>query len=142
MEDNAGYSFGERVNEIIERKKVSVNGKRLHIPRKLSDRIFSERVKDIRSSKEFLCDNGEVRISYRDKYRYKPTSLSRCVSDTIQYRLLQDFDSELRSAEVFKGSSLDFGEVDSIVQVSISDLENREALQARFFRQGFQKAKI
>ena len=37
---NAGYSFVERVNEIIERRKVTINGKQFALPEILQEQFF------------------------------------------------------------------------------------------------------
>lgn len=142
MEDNAGYSQSERIKEIINRKHVTVNGKQLHIPRKLSERIFGIYEKEIRSTKQLVSDSSEIRFVYRDKYRYKPSALSRQVSRSIQYRFASDFAAKLVQAESVKGSRLDDSEVYNIALLEQSPLQDRESLQARLFREFYKGSKF
>lgn len=142
MEDNAGYSQVKRIDEIINRKHVTVNGKQLHIPRKLSDRIFGTYQKEVRSSKEFLSNNDEIRVVYRDKYRYKPSALSRQVSRVVQSRLIKSFAEQLASAESVKGDRLDDSEVHNIALLEQSPVQDRELLQQRLFREFYKGSKF
>lgn len=134
--------MGDRIDEIIKRKHITVNGKDLHIPRKLSERIFGVPVEDYKRSKIIYKDNGEIWACTRGGYRYKPTALSRAVTDKVQSRLAQDFAEQLQSAESVKGSPLDGSEVDNIALLERSDCENRNVFQQRLLRQFYKNSKF
>lgn len=142
MEDNDGYSLGDRIDEIIKRKHITVNGKELHIPRKLSERIYGRCVEDYKRSKVLYKDNGEIWARTCGGYRYKPTALSRAVTDKVQSRLAQDFAEQLQSAESVKGDSLDASEVHNIALLERSDCENRNVFQQRLLREFYKNSKF
>lgn len=142
MEDNAGYSREKYLEEILNRKHFDINGKKLNIPRKLADRIFKDRVEDLRSAKFFYKDDGTFWARTLGKYRYKPSALSNNVQNFVQHRLAQDFADTLQSAECVKGSPLDCSEINDIIMASQIALEDRNALQRRLQRDFYKSAKL
>lgn len=142
MEDNAGYSHEKYLEEILDRKHFDINGKKLNIPRKLADRIFKDRVEDLRSAKFFYKDDGTFWARSVGKYRYKPSALSNDVQGFVQRRFIEDFANTLQSAESIKGCPLDGSEVNDIVMASQIALEDRNAFQRRLQRDFYKSAKL
>lgn len=142
MEDNAGYSFEEHVDEVIKRKHLTINGKELHIPRKLSERIFGEPFLDLKRTKIYYKDNGEIWASRCNCYRYKPSALQVAVTHTLQSRLVKDFADKLQSVRSFCPDEVVDSEVDNLVFLEKSDLENRNVFQKRLLRDFYKQAKI
>ena len=126
---------------MIKRKHLNIHGKEYPIPRKLSERLYGERQPDLRSS-QLVQGNDEVRPGLRFKYRYKPSAFSRYVSCVIQRRFVEDLSVALQSNEMLCGHSLSRQEVDAVLLSFNSDLENRESLQERIFREGYKSSKF
>ena len=140
MEDNAGYSREDLINEVIKRKHISINGKDLHIPRKLSDRIFGEPFLDLKRTKIYYKDNGEIWASRCNSYRYRPSALSCEVSRALQHRFIKNFADTLQSAESVKGSPLDDSEVNYFTSLEYSDFQNRASFQKKLYRDFIKKS--
>lgn len=142
MEDNAGYSRESFLDEVINRRHFDINGKQLQIPRKLLDRIFGERVLDYKRTKIYYKDNGEIWATRCNSYRYKPSALSRAVTHKIQSRVAQDFAEQLQSVRCESSDEVVDSQVDYIVSLEQSSLENRDVFQRRLLRDFYKSAKL
>lgn len=142
MEDYAGNSLEKRLEQIVDRRKITVNGKSFALPRNLAERIFYRREKDLRSTRILYKDNGEIWVSYCNCYRYKPTALSSLLSSFISNRYVEDFAGQLPPFEGKSRDSLDDSKVLDVALAECSDLQNRGAFQAKLVRQFYQKSKF
>ena len=142
MEDNDGYSKGELLDEINKRKKINVNGKQYHIPRKLSDRIFGEPCPDIKRSKIAFENGVPIWSNAQSACRYRSIPLARAASLRLLRQSAEDFAEQLQSASRFKGAPLDDSEVNDICVASSIVLKDRNELQSRILREFYKKSKF
>lgn len=142
MEDNDGYSLGELLDEINKRKKMSVNGKEYHIPRKLSERIFGAACPDVKRSKIVFQDGVAVWSNSQSACRYRPVPLARAASLRLLRQSFEEFADQLLSAESFKGDSLDGSEVARICLDRAAVLQDRAQLQSRIIKEFYRKSKF
>ena len=121
MEDNAGYSHDARINEIIKRKHINVNGKELSIPRNLADRIYGERTEELASSVILYKDDGTIWARKVGKYRYRPKEISKNVQKVVQDRLVSDYNEQFREARRTRMEEVDSSLVEQVITCEKAD---------------------
>lgn len=142
MEDNDGYSLGARIDEIIKRKYIQINGKQFSIPRNLSDRIFGERSEELASSRLLYKDDGTFWAREVLKYRYRPKEIQKNVQKVVQDRLVSDYNEQFRQAGRTGLEEVDSSAVEQVINLEQSDLQNRKVFQSRLIRDFYKQSKF